>query len=426
MTRPELDSWLLGYLSYQRDVRRNSHRTVADLKCTLKKVSAFMAKKHGETPLWKLRLEDYLHWIEEARQAGQPETSLSKELSHLRGMLDYAWVRMPIPSGMEAQARALFTGVSTRVFVQFPFGNAGGYVNWDGAWTGFNGDYGHVYSGWSGWKTTGSWALDWNITGYAFMNYGFDAEAVEYRLKQQGAAYMWTPFRFPGQYYDAETDTSANWHRFYDAFTGRFRGPEPMLQEPEFALAMAKEGRAAPAYSYASANPIANLDPTGLRTVVNIWTGWSSHASVYVDNGSNGEPTLFDPGGSYENGDLIHEGSGVLADYAKFWSDRGDPIQQQYVFETTPDQEAQITANFESWIEPADGSNPSVPGPGECAIASSGALNGVGPFKNLGIQLTPWGLGSALWWLKHGPIMPTTRVGPVVVPLVSGGRRGAL
>lgn len=91
MTRPELDPWLLGYLSYQRDVRRNSHRTVADLKCTLKKVSAFMAKKHGETPLWKLRLEDYLHWIEEARQAGQPETSLSKELSHLRGMLDYAW-----------------------------------------------------------------------------------------------------------------------------------------------------------------------------------------------------------------------------------------------------------------------------------------------------------------------------------------------
>ncbi len=172
-------------------------------------------------------------------------------------------VTMPIPTEMEAQARALFTGVSTRVLRQFPSGTAGGYVNWDGAWTGFNGDYGHVYSGWSGWKTTGSWALDWNITGYAFLNYGFDAEAVEYRLKQQGAAYMWTPFRFPGQYYDAETDTAANWHRFYDAFTGRFRGPEPMLQEPGFALAMAQEGRAAPPYAYALNNPLGYVDLNG-------------------------------------------------------------------------------------------------------------------------------------------------------------------
>ncbi len=175
-----------------------------------------------------------------------------------------ATVRMPIPSGMEAQARALFTGVSTRVFVQFPFGNAGGYVNWDGAWTGFNGDYGHVYSGWSGWKTTGSWALDWNITGYAFMNYGFDAEAVEYRLKQQGAAYMWTPFRFPGQYYDAETDTSANWHRFYDAFTGRFRGPDLLLQVPEYSQVMSLQGSSARPYAYAGNNPLSVTDPSGL------------------------------------------------------------------------------------------------------------------------------------------------------------------
>lgn len=87
----DLDPWLEGYLSYQQDVRRNSPRTVVDTRCTLRKVSRFMAAKHSETPLWKLKLEDYLQWIEEARQGGQSERALAKELSHVRGLLDYSW-----------------------------------------------------------------------------------------------------------------------------------------------------------------------------------------------------------------------------------------------------------------------------------------------------------------------------------------------
>lgn len=43
----ELDPWLEGYLSYQRDVRRMAHRTVIDLRCTLKKVSKLMQSKLG-------------------------------------------------------------------------------------------------------------------------------------------------------------------------------------------------------------------------------------------------------------------------------------------------------------------------------------------------------------------------------------------
>lgn len=87
----ELDPWLEGYLSYQRDVRRMAHRTIIDLRCTLRKVSAVMEAKHPGVPLWKLRLEDYLGWLNEARGGGQAESALAKELSHLRGMLDYAW-----------------------------------------------------------------------------------------------------------------------------------------------------------------------------------------------------------------------------------------------------------------------------------------------------------------------------------------------
>jgi site-specific recombinase XerD len=91
MTRLELDPWMEGYLSYQRDVRRMAPRTIVDLRCTLKKVGAFMSEARPGTPLWKLTLEDYLHWLNEARERGQSESSLAKELSHIRGMLDYAW-----------------------------------------------------------------------------------------------------------------------------------------------------------------------------------------------------------------------------------------------------------------------------------------------------------------------------------------------
>ena len=91
MTRVEIDPWLEGYLSYQRDVRRMSHRTIVDLRCTLKKVSGVMEVARAGTPLWKLSLEDFLHWLNEARERGQSEKALAKELSHIRGLLDYAW-----------------------------------------------------------------------------------------------------------------------------------------------------------------------------------------------------------------------------------------------------------------------------------------------------------------------------------------------
>ena len=91
MTRLEMDPWLEGYMSYQREVKRLSHRTVIDFRCTLKRVLAFMEAKHPGTPLWKLRFEDYLHWLNAEREGGRKPRVLAKDLSHLRGLLDYAW-----------------------------------------------------------------------------------------------------------------------------------------------------------------------------------------------------------------------------------------------------------------------------------------------------------------------------------------------
>jgi len=41
--------------------------------------------------LWKVRLEDYLQWLNRKREAGYSTQSINKELSHLRGLLDYTW-----------------------------------------------------------------------------------------------------------------------------------------------------------------------------------------------------------------------------------------------------------------------------------------------------------------------------------------------
>lgn len=86
-----LDPWLEGYLSYLAEVRRSSAGTVRDVRCTLRQVCRFMEGHCEGVPLWKLSLKDYVAWIESERGRKRSSHSLSKRLSHLRGMLDYAW-----------------------------------------------------------------------------------------------------------------------------------------------------------------------------------------------------------------------------------------------------------------------------------------------------------------------------------------------
>jgi site-specific recombinase XerD len=85
------DPLIEGYLDYLQSVRRQAPRTVVDVRCTLRHVGAAMAAIRPAVPLWKLSLEDYLRWLEQERQAGRNTSCLIKYLSHLRGLLDYAW-----------------------------------------------------------------------------------------------------------------------------------------------------------------------------------------------------------------------------------------------------------------------------------------------------------------------------------------------
>jgi integrase/recombinase XerD len=87
----KLDPLIEGYLGYLTDVSRKTHRTVIDVRCTLRRAVAAMAAIRPGVALWRVDLKDYLCWLEQERQAGRSPTSLAKYLSHVRGLLEYAW-----------------------------------------------------------------------------------------------------------------------------------------------------------------------------------------------------------------------------------------------------------------------------------------------------------------------------------------------
>ena len=85
MKQSQMDPLIEGYLSYLDKVGRKTPRTIIDVRCTLRRA---LCGLRSDTPLWRLKLEDYLHWLEAERESGCTETSLAKYLSHLRGFLE--------------------------------------------------------------------------------------------------------------------------------------------------------------------------------------------------------------------------------------------------------------------------------------------------------------------------------------------------
>ena len=90
-TPPLLDPWIEGYLDYQAKVRRLAGGSIRDLRCTLKRAVEKLGQLRPGVVLWKVSLEDYLKWLDQEREAGYSNQTLNKNLSHVRGLLDYAW-----------------------------------------------------------------------------------------------------------------------------------------------------------------------------------------------------------------------------------------------------------------------------------------------------------------------------------------------
>ena len=91
MNKVSLDPLIEGYLDYQSKVRRLAPRSVVDIKCTLKRAVTSLEQVRPGAPLWKLALADYMSWVNQQREAGYSPQSLNKDISHLRGLLEYAW-----------------------------------------------------------------------------------------------------------------------------------------------------------------------------------------------------------------------------------------------------------------------------------------------------------------------------------------------
>jgi RHS repeat-associated protein len=84
--------------------------------------------------------------------------------------------------------------------------------------------------------------------------------SADYRLFGElsaGNATVENKFRFPGQYYDPETELHYNYHRFYQPKMGRYITPDPV----------GLEGGLNP-YLYVNANPVMGVDPFGLLNPV--------------------------------------------------------------------------------------------------------------------------------------------------------------
>lgn len=88
---PPIDPLFEGYLTYLDKVGRKTPRTIVDVRCTLRRAIAGLDRLRPGVDLWRLSLQDYLHWLEEERQLGHTSASLAKYLSHVRGLLEYAW-----------------------------------------------------------------------------------------------------------------------------------------------------------------------------------------------------------------------------------------------------------------------------------------------------------------------------------------------
>jgi len=86
-----MDPLIEGYLSYLDKVGRKTPRTIVDMRCTLRRALDGLERVRPGVELWHVQLEDYLHWLEAERQGGCTESTLAKYLSHVRGLLDYAW-----------------------------------------------------------------------------------------------------------------------------------------------------------------------------------------------------------------------------------------------------------------------------------------------------------------------------------------------
>ncbi|WP_420917603.1 RHS repeat-associated core domain-containing protein [Shewanella algae] len=95
-----------------------------------------------------------------------------------------------------------------------------------------------------------------DASGYQVWQAEFDSFG---RLLVQAQSQIDNPLRFPGQYYDQESGLHYNWHRYYDAETGRYISSDPIGLYGGMNF-----------YAYVGGNPLMRFDPMGLFSLCDI------------------------------------------------------------------------------------------------------------------------------------------------------------
>lgn len=84
-------AWIDGYLSYLSEVEKKNLGTIRDMKCTYSSVVLMMEEIAPSKFLWECNLEDYMEYVMKLRGAEKSESTISKQISHIRSLLSYSW-----------------------------------------------------------------------------------------------------------------------------------------------------------------------------------------------------------------------------------------------------------------------------------------------------------------------------------------------
>jgi large repetitive protein len=191
-------------------------------------------------------------------------------------------------------------GGSTATYTYDPFGRrikkdvAGEVTYYAYADEGLIGEYdatGSLKKGY-GWKPGGVWGTDpvFMVEDGDYYFYQNDHLGTPQKLTDGSGNVVWSAeysafgqavvdtastiennLRFPGQYFDEETNLQYNWNRYYDPVTGKYTVPDPV-------------GAGINPYYYSVNNPLKNIDPFGLFCSKKLDRAMKSKSMAYATN----------------------------------------------------------------------------------------------------------------------------------------------